>query len=98
MALGSTQPLTEMSNRNIFWEIKSAGACGWPSNLREPIVLKSESLILLEHRGPLQACTGIVLPYPEVLKQKHKYVYIYTTWRTSFVYNLQWQNYMKFET
>ena len=26
MALGSTQPLTEMSTRNIFWEVKAAGA------------------------------------------------------------------------
>jgi hypothetical protein len=26
MALGLTHPLTEMSTRNIFWEIKRAGA------------------------------------------------------------------------
>jgi len=26
MALGSTQPLTEMSTRNISWEVKAAGA------------------------------------------------------------------------
>ena len=26
MAVGSTQPLTEMSTRNIFWEVKAAGA------------------------------------------------------------------------
>jgi hypothetical protein len=26
MALGSTQPLTEMSTRDIFLEVKSAGA------------------------------------------------------------------------
>ena len=26
MALGSTQPLTEMSNRNISWGVKAAGA------------------------------------------------------------------------
>ena len=26
MALGSTQPLTEMSTRNISWEVKVAGA------------------------------------------------------------------------
>jgi hypothetical protein len=26
MALGSTQPLTEMSTRNISWGVKSAGA------------------------------------------------------------------------
>ena len=28
MALGSTQPLTEMSNRNISWELKVAGVYG----------------------------------------------------------------------
>ena len=26
MALGSTQPLTEMSTRSIFWGVKTAGA------------------------------------------------------------------------
>jgi len=26
MALGLTQPLTEMSATNIFWEVKAAGA------------------------------------------------------------------------
>jgi len=26
MALGSTQPLTEMSSRNFFWWVKAAGA------------------------------------------------------------------------
>jgi hypothetical protein len=28
MALGSTQPLTEMSTRNISWGLKAAGAYG----------------------------------------------------------------------
>ena len=27
-ALGSTQPLTEMSNRHLTWEVKAAGAYG----------------------------------------------------------------------
>jgi len=30
MALGSTQPLMEMSTRNIFWRVKAAVALGWP--------------------------------------------------------------------
>jgi hypothetical protein len=39
MALGSTQPLTEMSTRNIFWGVKAAGAYGWqPDHLHVPIV------------------------------------------------------------
>jgi hypothetical protein len=29
MALGSTQPLTEMSTRNISWRVNTAGAYGW---------------------------------------------------------------------
>jgi hypothetical protein len=28
IALGSTQPLTEMSTRNISWWVKAAGTCG----------------------------------------------------------------------
>jgi hypothetical protein len=28
VALGSTQPLTEMSTRNISWRVKAAGAYG----------------------------------------------------------------------
>jgi len=68
MALGSIQPLTEMSTRDIFWVVKAAGVCGWPYRLRVLIGLKYGSLILLETRGPFQACTGITLPYPEVLE------------------------------
>jgi hypothetical protein len=39
MALGSTQPLTEMSTKNISWGVKAAGAYGWqPYHLHMPIV------------------------------------------------------------
>ena len=38
MAVGSTQPLTEMSTRNISWVVKAAGAQGWPYHLHVPIV------------------------------------------------------------
>ena len=63
MGLGSTQPLTEMSTRNISWGIKAAGAYGWqPYHLHVPNVLKSGSLNLLEPSGPVQACNGIALP------------------------------------
>ena len=75
VAPGSTQPLTEMSTKNISWEVKLAGALGWqPYHLHVPIVMKSESLHHLETSGPVQACTGIVLPllyqlsYPGFLK------------------------------
>ena len=60
---GLTQPLTEMSIRNISWLVKAAGAWGWqPYHFHVPIVLKSGSLILLESSGPVQACNGIALP------------------------------------
>jgi hypothetical protein len=62
MALGLTQPLTEISTRNIFWGVKAAGVYGWqPYHLYMPIVLKSGSLKFLEPSGPVQACNGIVL-------------------------------------
>jgi len=63
MALGSTQPLTEMSTNNISWGVKVVGAYGWqPYHLHVQIVLKSGSLNLLEPSGPVQACNGIALP------------------------------------
>jgi len=62
MALGLTQPLTEMSSRNISWGVKAAGAKGWQRYyLHVPTVLKSGSLNLLQPRGPVQTCTGIAL-------------------------------------
>jgi len=63
MVPGLTQPLTEMSTRNISWEIKAAGAYGWQIyHLHVPIVLKSGSLNLLEALRPVQVCKWIALP------------------------------------
>jgi len=65
MVLGSTQPLTEMSTRNISWGVKAAGAYGWQTyHLPVPIVLKSGSLSLLKPSGPVQVCNGTALPLP----------------------------------
>jgi hypothetical protein len=64
--LGLTQPLTEMSTRNISWWVKAAGAWGWQTYLfYVPTVLKSGSLILLKTSGLVQACNGfaLLLPY-----------------------------------
>jgi len=62
MALGLTQPLTEMSTRNISWGVKVASAYGQqPYHLHMPTVLKSGSLSLLEPSVPVQACNGITL-------------------------------------
>jgi len=64
MAPELTQPLTEISTRNISWGVKAASAYGWqPYHLHVPIVLKSGSLNLLEPSGPAQACNGIDLPF-----------------------------------
>ena len=48
LALYSTQPLTEMSTRNIFCGVKADGAHGrQPYNLHVPTVMKSGRLSLL---------------------------------------------------
>jgi hypothetical protein len=63
MAVGWTQPLTEMSARNISSWVKAVGALDWqPYHIHVLIVLKSGSLNLLGPSGPMQACNGIALP------------------------------------
>ena len=64
MALGSTQPLIEMSTRCISW-----GKGGWCVRLTTlpiscAVVTKSGNLNFLEPSGPLQACNGTALPLP----------------------------------
>jgi hypothetical protein len=51
--LGSTQPLTEMSTRNIFWGSKD-GRCVVLTTLPPSCVWLSWNLV-----GPVQACNGI---------------------------------------
>ena len=64
MALGVTQPLTEMSTRNISWGVKVPGAQGWqPYHLHVPTVLKCGSLNLLEPSGPVMGLLFILLFY-----------------------------------
>ena len=66
MALGWTQPLTEMSTSNISWGggLKAAGAQGWqPCHLHVSIVMKSARLRLQETAGPVQ---GLQKLYPYV--------------------------------
>ena len=62
MALGSTQPLTEMSIRRI-----SCGKCGGCVRLTtllppHAVVMKSGNLNFLEPSGPLQVSNGTDLP------------------------------------
>jgi hypothetical protein len=58
MALGSTQPLTEMSTRSISWG--KGGRCVRPTILPPycAVFKKSGNLNFLEPSGPLQACNG----------------------------------------
>ena len=72
MALGLTQPLTEMSTGNISWVVKAAGAYGWPYHLHLPTALKSGSLKLLESSGPVQACNVIALPFTKFCMKLHQ--------------------------
>jgi hypothetical protein len=62
MALRLTQPLTEMSTRNISGGggVKAAGAEGWQHyHLNVPIVFKSKILNFLEPSELVQACNEI---------------------------------------
>ena len=63
MALGSTQPLTEMTTRIISW-----GKGGRYVRLTTlppscAVVMKSVNLNSLEPSGPLQACNGTLYLY-----------------------------------
>ena len=61
--LGSTQPLTETSTKNISRGVKAAGVYGWkPYHLHAPIALKSRNLNFLKPSRPVQACIWIALP------------------------------------
>jgi len=64
MALGSTQPLTEMSTRSISWGYRRPvrKADNLPTSCA--VVTKSGSLNFLEPSGPLQAGNGTALPLP----------------------------------
>jgi len=64
MALGSTQPLTEMSTRCISWG--KGGRCVRLTTVPQScaVVMKSGKLNFLEHSGPLQTCNGAVLYLP----------------------------------
>ena len=64
MALGSTQPLTEMSTRSISWGGKS-GRCVRLTTLPPScgVVTRYGNLKFLETSGPVQACNGTALPF-----------------------------------
>jgi hypothetical protein len=62
MALGMTQPPTEMSPRRIFWGGGECGRCVRLTTLPPSfaVLKKCGNLNFLEPSGPLQACNGTV--------------------------------------
>ena len=60
MALRSTQPLTEMSTRNI-----PGGKCGWCVGLTimSPVCADCPEIWEPQSPGTFGACTGIALPW-----------------------------------
>ena len=64
MALGSIQPLTEMSTRCISWG--KGGLCVRLTTLPPScvVVMKSGNLNFLEPSGPLEVRNGTALPLP----------------------------------
>ena len=73
MALGSTQPLTEMSTR--LFPGGKGGRCVGLTNLPPScaVVMKSGNLNFLEPSGPLQACNGTALPLLATNDMRRKY-------------------------
>jgi hypothetical protein len=62
MALGSTQPLTEMSTRCISWD-KGGRYVRLTTLPPSCVVMKSGNFNFLEPSGSLQACNGTALPF-----------------------------------
>ena len=64
MALGLTQPPTEMSILPGVFPGGKGGRCVRLTTLPPfgAVVMKSGNLNFLEHSGPLQACNGTALP------------------------------------
>jgi hypothetical protein len=77
MNLRSTQPLTEMSTRNISWGKggRFVGLTTLPPSCA--IVLKSTSLILLEPWRPVQASNGIYLHFMLFLIKISTFIFMF---------------------
>jgi hypothetical protein len=71
MALELTQPLTEMSTRNISWGVKAAGV--WADNLTTFMWRLSWNLgasTFWNPSGPVRACNGTALPFSPLKRIK----------------------------
>ena len=80
MALGSTQPLTEMSTRSISWG--TGGRCVRLTTLPPScaVVTKSGKLNFLEPSGSVQACNGTALPLPLSLTSQLPALFPHRMW------------------
>ena len=76
MALGSTQPLTEMSTR--LFPGGKGGRCLRLTTLSPPcaVVMKSGNVNFLEPSGPLQACNRTALPLPLLSVSRSRFLYL----------------------
>ena len=88
MALGSTQPLTEMSTRRISWG--KFGRCVRLTTLPPScaVVMKSGDLNFMEPSGPLQTCNGTDL-YEVKCSDVEWTGVIYVKW---FCFEVQWSS------
>jgi len=78
VALRLTQPLTEMSTRNISWGVRTTGALGWqPCHLHVPTVLKSGSLTSWIPMGLARDC------FPCAVSVQHIFTVCYYTLHTT---------------
>jgi len=77
MTLGSTQPLTEMSTRSIYWGLRRPvrKADNLPQSCA--VVTKSGNLNFLEPSGPDQACNGTALRFALYTLYIYIYIHIY---------------------
>ena len=81
MALGSTQPLTEMSTRCISWgERRSVRKADSLTTISMPLSWNLGNLNFLEPSGPLQASNGTALPLPlHTCKYEYRIQILYWT-------------------
>jgi len=80
MALGSTQPLTEISTRSISWG--KGGRCVRLTTLPPScaVVTKSGSLKFLEPSGPVQVCKGTALSFFTVSEIRRLKISVSSQW------------------
>jgi hypothetical protein len=71
MALMSTQPLAEMSTRNVSWWVKAADAHGLPYRLQVSTIYKSGSAKLLKPPGPVVSVYRVCFTFTSVLLEQN---------------------------